>query len=59
MNIALEYSYIEYMRDFINFYGNARCLAIIIYPFQDVYKKPSHTGRIYLKSKYKKTQPLL
>ena len=35
----IEYSYIEYMRDFILFYGSTRCMAIIIYASQDVYKK--------------------
>ena len=34
-----EYSYVEYMRDFIYFNGGAGCMAIIIYVFQDVYKK--------------------
>ena len=42
-----EYSYIEYMKDIILIYRSARCMAIIIYFFQDVYQK-IHTQRAYI-----------
>ena len=41
--MGVEYSFIEYMRDFIYIYGSARCMAIIIYDFQDTYKKTHNT----------------
>ena len=31
----MEYSYIEYMKDFIQFYGIDRCMTISLYVFKD------------------------
>ena len=31
--MGMEYSYIEYMGDFIYFYGSARFMSIIVYVF--------------------------
>ena len=44
--MGVEYSCIEYIRDFIKIFGSARCMAIIIYVFPDVYNENIHTERI-------------
>ena len=35
--MGMEYSYIDYLRDFIYFDGRVRSMVIRIYVFQDVY----------------------